>query len=219
VRLDGQQVAIYQQQTESVRIDSHNNLFIDGVKVALSEEQQQALDSYRANLNEYLPRARELARNGIELMTSLLDDIAVSLHNSEAFNEVKRALEELLRGFEQRYQKGDEFVLQQAAFSDAYANLQQDFTLVQDTFNAEFFSSAFTALSESMQQEGGLNLTALKERMVELKSKLSGQLSEQSATMQQRAEQYCDDLEQVAEQEQMLHEKIPQLKDYKVLLI
>lgn len=219
VRLDGQQVEIHSQQAKDVLIDAQSNLFIDGVKVNLDAAQQQALDAYRTNMNTYLPRARELARSGVELLKSILDDLAVSLESSEAFNKVKRALDELLRSFEQRYQKGDQFVLQQAAFSDFYANWREDLALAQETVNAEFFSSAFDLLSQSMREEGGLNLMALKESMLKLQARLSGEMEQQSSTMQQQASQYCDDLQQVAEQEKKLHDKIPELKGYQVFLI
>ncbi|WP_375753054.1 DUF2884 family protein [Vibrio sp. HN007] len=219
VHLDGEQVKIYQNDTPKVLIDQNNQLFINGEKVDLSSSQQAALDSYRANLNAYLPKAKEIARDGLALMNDVLDDVAVSFNNSEAFNNVKKALEEFLSSLERRYYKEDGFVMQQAAFSDAYANWKQDFAKAKETFNAEFFTSAFEALSQKMKSEGGINLTAMKEELVSLQQNLSSKVQAESQELQQDAKQYCEDVEKVAEEEQMLHEKIPELKDYQVFLI
>ena len=219
VHLDGAQVEIYQQDAPSVLIDKDNNLFINGEKIDLDAVQQDAIEAYRQSLNEYLPRAKEIARNSLELAKSLLDDLAVSFNNSEAFNSVKQALEAFFGKLEKRYQKGNDFVLQEAAFSDAISNWKQDFEDAKSTFNAEFFSSAFNALSEQMKGEGGINLTELKNKLVELQSNLDTKLQSESKEIKKDAQQYCDDLEKVAEEEKMLHEKIPELKDYKVFLI
>ncbi|MDG3087381.1 DUF2884 family protein [Vibrio hannami] len=219
VHLDGKQVEIYQDDVPKVLIDQDNQLFINGQKMELSATQQAALDSYRSNLNEYLPKAKEIARDGLALMNDVLDDIAVSFNNSEAFNNVKKVLEEFLTKLEKRYYKEDGFVMQKAAFSDAFNNWKQDFADARETFNSEFFSSAFDALSQKMKQEGGINLTELKEELMSLKQNLDGKLQADSAELQQDAQQYCEDVEKVAEEEKMLHEKIPELKDYQVFLI
>lgn len=219
VHLDGDQVEIYQQDAPQVLIDKDNNVFINGEKLDLDSIQRDAVDQYRQNMNEYLPKAKEIAKDGLALAKSILDDISTSFDNSEAFNNVKQALEEFFNSLEQRYQKGDEFVLQEAAFGDAMTNWKEDFAAAKETFNAEFFSSAFDAMAEQMKQEGGLNLTELKNKMVELQANLDSKLKSESTEIKQDAQQYCDDLEKVAEEEKMLHEKIPELKDYKVFLI
>ena len=219
VHLDGAQVEIYQQDSPQVLIDKDNNVFINGKKLDLDAVQREAVESYRQSMNEYLPKAKEIARNGLELAKSILDDIATSFNNSEAFNDVKKALEDFFNGLEKRYQKGNEFVLQEAAFGDAMSNWKEDFSAAKETFNSEFFSSAFTALSEQMKQEGGINLTEMKDKMLELQASLDSKLKSESKALKKDAEQYCGDLEKVAEEEKMLHEKIPELKDYKVFLI
>ncbi|MDV7104763.1 DUF2884 family protein [Vibrio sp. TH_r3] len=219
VHLDGQKVEIVQKDTSKVVIDQDNNVYINGEKLDLNTMQQQAVESYRQNMNTYVPKVVDIARDGLTLAQNTLDDLAQSFNNSEAFNNVKQALEEFFNSIEQRYQKDDQFVLQEAAFSDAISNWRQDFSAARETFNSEFFSSAFNAISEQMKAEDGLNLTELKDKLGELQASLRTKLEAESKTIQQDATQYCGDLEKVAEEEQMLHEKIPELKDYQVFLI
>ncbi len=112
-----------------------------------------------------------------------------------------------------------EFVLQSEAFSSFMDNWEQDVAKAKEVFNKEFFSSAFTALQEKMSEEGGLNLTELSKQMDELKTRMSETMKVQSESLKQQAEDYCDSLNDVAEQEQDLQKKIPELKDYQVFTI
>jgi len=219
VRLDGTQVEIYQDDSPKVLIDGDNNVFINGKKLDLNQMQRDAIASYREHMNEYVPRAKQIARDGLDLAQSALDDVAASFNNTDAFNNVKHALKGFFNKLEQRYQKEDKFVLQEAAFDDAVTRWKDDFSAAKETFNSEFFSSAFSALSEQMKDEGGLNLTEMKDKMMDLQASLRTKFKSESKDIEQDAIEYCDDLEKVAEEEKMLHQKIPELKNYKVFLI
>ncbi|USD64692.1 YggN family protein [Vibrio sp. SCSIO 43136] len=219
VRVDGEQVKVYQQGNPKVLIDENNNLFIDGKQIELDAMQEEAINSYREKMNHYLPKAKQIAQDGVDLAKEIVDDISTSFDNSEAFDNVRTAIDQFYADLEARYYQEGEFRLKEQAFADVWSNWQANFDAMLDNFNSEFFSSAFTALSEKMKAEGGINLTELKEKMAELKASLESKVSEESEQIQQQAEQYCDDLEGVATEEQQLHEKIPQLKNYRVFTI
>ncbi|GMQ47317.1 YggN family protein [Vibrio sp. 10N] len=218
VHLDGEQVEIVKASSK-VLIDEDNNLFINGKAIELSQLQQDALESYRENMNKYVPQAKELASNGLELTNDLIDDVAESFDNSEAFQNVKQAVGEFFADVQSRYEENGDFVLKSEAFSSFMDNWEQDLAKAKEVFNKEFFSSAFTALQQKMSAEGGLNLTELSKQMDELKAKMSDTMKEQSESLKQQAEEYCDSLNDVAEQEQQLQKTIPELKDYQVFTI
>jgi hypothetical protein len=153
------------------------------------------------------------------MTNDLLDDVAQSFDNSQAFQNVKDALAEFFADVESRYYQGGEFVLKSEAFSSFMDNWQEDLAKAREVFNSEFFSSAFTALSEKMKAEGGLNLSELSEEMDKLKSRLAETMANQQDTLKEQAADYCDSLNDVAEQEQELQQKIPELKDYQVFTI
>ncbi|SEG55487.1 Protein of unknown function [Vibrio hangzhouensis] len=218
VHLDGEQVEIVKSSSK-VLIDEDNNLYIDGRAIELDSLQQDALDSYRENMNKYVPKAKELAENGLDLTNDLIDDVAESFDNSEAFQNVKQAVGEFFADIKSRYENDGDFVLKSEAFSSFMDNWEQDLAKAKEVFNTEFFSSAFTALQEKMKDEGGLNLTELSRQMDELKTRMSETMKAQSESLKLQAKEYCDSLNEVAEQEQQLQKKIPELKDYQVFTI
>ncbi|CCN36318.1 conserved hypothetical protein [Vibrio nigripulchritudo SO65] len=219
VHLDGHEVEVYQQGQAKVLIDKDNNVFINGEKLSLSEWQAQAVDTYREKMNEYVPRAKDIANNGADLAKDIVDDVSASFDNSEAFSNVKTAIDDFYSELESRYYQEGEFILKENAFKDAFSNWKKDFEGAMQTFNGEFFSSAFSALSEKMKTDGGINFTEMQKQMSALKDSLKEKIQGQSKEIRKEAQQYCEQLKDVATEEQKLHEKIPELKDYPVFLI
>ena len=70
-----------------------------------------------------------------------------------------------------------------------------------------------------MKAEGGLNLTEMADTMSELKERIAKRLEEHSVDVEKQSHEFCDSLDNMAEQEQELHKKIPQLKDYQIFTI
>ena len=88
ISLDGEQVEITQADGGSAKLDGDNNLYIHGKKIALSEEQQQALQTYREQMNAYIPQAKKMADESVALANDLIDDVAQSLDAPDAFDDV-----------------------------------------------------------------------------------------------------------------------------------
>lgn len=219
VHLNGTALEIYQDGTSNVLINKNNDLYIHGEKIELDEMQQQAIESYREKMNVYLPRAKDIANDGLNLANDIIDDVSMSFDSSASFDKVKVALEAFFADVEARYYQDDEFVLQKDAFDSFVQNWRKDFDKAQEVFNSEFFTSAFDAMSEKMKQEGGINFTELANNMAELKERLAAKVAQQSKAIEKEAQNYCESLDEMAEQEQQLHQTIPELKDYQVFTI
>ncbi|MDE1221045.1 YggN family protein [Vibrio aestuarianus] len=219
VHLDGEKVEIIKTSTDKVLIDDHNSLYIDGERVELDAEQQSALEKYRENINTALPKAKQLASDGLALANDILDDVAASIDSPNAFDNVKQSMTEFFANIESRYYQDGDLVLPAQTFESMSETWAEDFEKAKALFNQEFIESAFTALSSKMQQEGGLNLTELANTIAELKNKLAIRINEYSTQIQKESEDFCESLDNMVEQEQQLHQKIPELKDYQVFTI
>jgi hypothetical protein len=217
VRLDGEQVEIYQTGSPKVMIDEDNNVFINGEKLDLDAMQREAVRQYREKMNEYLPKAKELAKDGLNMANDILDDVAETIGNSEAFDNVRQALKEFYRKQEEKHQQGDQYVLQEASFSEGADSWSEQFAEMKELFTDEFVSSAFDAVAKNMKQDGGINFTQLTDQLAALKAKVEQRFSQDD--IREKADSYCDSLDEMAEEEQTLQEKIPELKDYSVFLI
>lgn len=219
VRLDGEVLEIHQTNGDKAVVDGSNHLYIHGEKIELNSDQQAAIEEYRENLNAYLPRARQVAQESLALANDIIDDIAVSLDAPDAFDNVKAAVKDFFSEVESRYYREGDWILPADSFASMTESWSDDFKRAQEIFNKEFISSAFDAMSSKMKQEGGLNLSAMSESMAELKSKVQQRLQQHSKEIEQQTQEFCDSLEDMADQEQELLQKIPELKNYQVFTI
>ena len=74
-------------------------------------------------------------------------------------------MQEFYASIEQRYYKEGDLILPADSFSSLSETWNQDLEDAKKLFNKEFISSAFTAMSEKMKAEDGLNLTQITETM------------------------------------------------------
>ncbi|MDE1252414.1 YggN family protein [Vibrio aestuarianus] len=219
VHLDGEKVEIIKTSTDKVLMDDQNNLYIHGERVELDAEQQSALEKYQEDINTALPKVKQLASDGLALANDILDDVAASIDSPNAFDKVKQSMTEFFADIESRYYQGDDLVLPAQTFESMSETWAEDFEKAKALFNQEVIASAFEALSSKMQQEGGLNLTELANTIAELKDKLAVRINEYSTQIQKENDDFCESLDNMVEQEQQLHQKIPELKDYQVFTI
>ncbi len=219
MHLKNQSVSVYQQQQPKVVIDQNNDVYINGDKLDLSDIQRKAVASYREKIRTYIPKAKKIANDGIELADNAIDDIGDSFNSKGSFGNVKKAVADFYANIEARYYNDGEWVLKKDAVAQALKNWQQDSSAAMERFNGEFFSSGFNVLSQKMQLQGGVNLTELQQQMIEMKARLESKLKNNSQQLQQQVNQYCDDLKGLATEEKQLHQQVPQLQSYPVFVI
>ncbi|OIQ25762.1 YggN family protein [uncultured Vibrio sp.] len=219
IHLNTNQLEVVQVSGDSAVVDSDNDLYISGEKVELNAEQKNALKQYREDINQYLPQAKKIASDSLALANDIVDDIAESLEAPEAFEDVKASMKAFLADLEARYYKEGDLVVPADSFDSMTQSWSEDFEKAKELFNKEFIASAFDAMSEKMQKEGGLNLTELADSLAELKAKVEQRLEEHDLNVEKQTEEFCESLDGMAEQEEQLHQKIPALKDYQLFTI
>ncbi|MEZ9230436.1 YggN family protein [Vibrio amylolyticus] len=219
IHLNTHQLEVVQASGDSAVVDNANDLYIGGEKVDLTADQKSALKQYREDINQYLPQAKKIASDSLALANDIIDDVAESLEAPEAFDDMKASMKSFLADLEARYYKEGDLVLPADSFNTMTQSWSEDFEKAKALFNKEFIASAFDAMSEKMQKEGGLNLTELADSLAELKAKVEQRLEEHDLNVEKQTEEFCDSLDGMAEQEEQLHQKIPALKDYQLFTI
>ncbi|RBM40035.1 YggN family protein [Vibrio tarriae] len=219
VHLNTQRIEILRTSSDKALIDKQNNLYIQGKRVSLSADQQAAVRQYREQLTSLLPKAQRWADDSLKLANQLVDDVALSLEAPQAFNNVKTSIATLFAEAKAEYFKNGDLVVPAEKFAAMQARWQQKLAQGKEVLTQQFFTSAFDVMASKMQQEGGVNLSQLGKNMADLKNKLDSKLKEQSSTFEKQGREWCDSLNKMTQQEQQLHKKIPQLKNYQVFTI
>lgn len=219
VHLNTQRVEILRSSSDKALIDKQNNLYIQGKKMVLSADQQAAVRQYRDLLTSMLPKAQRWADDSLKVANQLVDEVAVSLEAPQAFENVKKSMATFFAQAKAQYFKNGDLVVPAETFESMQNRWQQELSRGREMLTQQFFASAFDVMANKMQQEGGLNLTQLGKNMGDLKNKLDEKVKEQTATFEKQGQEWCDALNKMTQQEQQLHKKIPQLKNYQVFTI
>ncbi|MPW37052.1 YggN family protein [Vibrio sp. B1Z05] len=219
LHLDGQAVQIIDANGHKAVIEQNKGLSINGQSVELNVKQQQLLEHYRQQLNESIPKIREVGQSGVALANEVLDDVSAKFNNTDAFNNVRTSISDYYAKLEKRYYHDGEWVLKPNAFSNMHDNWQKDFADARRVFNSEFFASAFVVLQEKFASEDGVNFTELQKQLGELKVSIQKKLKEHSPEITEKAQNYCDSMDKLAKDEKTLVESIPQLKNYQLFEI
>ncbi|OBT06542.1 chemotaxis protein [Vibrio sp. UCD-FRSSP16_10] len=219
VHLDGKGVRIIDAKGHKAIIDEKKGLSIEGKTIELSHQQQQALDQYRKQLNETIPKVQEVGRSGVALANEVLDDVSAKFNNTHAFDNVRQAISDFYVKLEKRYHHDGEWVLKPNALSAMHNNWQKDLADARQVFNTEFIASAFTVMQEKFAAEGSVNFTELQNEMVELQTSIKKKLKAHSSEITEKAQNYCDSMDQLAKEEQSVVKTIPELKKYQLFNI
>ncbi|WP_428774611.1 DUF2884 family protein [Vibrio sp.] len=219
IHMDDSRVEILQTSGESAVLDARDGLYLHGERVELSPDQQAALQQYRQDMQAYLPRARQFAQQGLAMANDIIDDVAASLDAPHAFDQLKISVKQMYDDIEARYYKDGDLIVPATNIDELTKSWEEDINRAMEVFSKEFFSNAFVAMSDKMKQQEGINLSELADSMAKLSDKISQRLAEYQQQMQQQRDDFCESLDEMSEQEQQLHQKIPQLKDYQVFTI
>lgn len=219
VHLNTQRVEILRTVSDTALIDKQNNLYIQGQKIALTVDQKNAVRRYREQLVNMVPKAQRWADDSLKSANQLVDEVATSLEAPQAFDNVKQSMATFFADAKAQYFKNGDMIVPAETFEAMQNRFQQQFSRGNEVLTQQFFASAFDVMSTKMQKEGGLNLTQLGKNMADLKTKLDVKLKEQTSTFEKQGQEWCDALNEMTQQEQQLHKKIPQLKNYQVFTI
>ncbi|MGR5167565.1 DUF2884 family protein [Vibrio astriarenae] len=219
VNVSAEHLEIVESDGSRLAIASDNSVTLRGESLQLSPEQQQAMEDYKQRLADYGPKVKKLTDDGLALALDIVDDIAASIDAPTAFDDLKTAMTDYFSGLQARYYNQGDFTIPATSFDEFIAQWDVEMDQAKALFTSEFFEDAFAAMSEKMDQDGGLNLTQMADDMAKLKAKLEQRFREHANQLKQDKDGLCEELEGLKQQEQELHRKIPELENYRVFTI
>jgi len=216
VKVTPQQIQILRNSQPLYRVTDNHQLYIDGVKIHLTEQQQSLLDQYYRLIQELAPQISQLVSQGLTLVkqaiSSLLngftDDNKSASHVEYIANQLEQRLAPLIN------QPAGQYLLSK----ELTGSNPEEFSQIMAQ---ELKQLASVATTEILALLGQMIMTG-QAHWQEAQKKLqqfSQQLNQQGAELEQEANQLCQKMEQLDALEHQLHRSIPQLAQYNVIKI
>lgn len=218
IHINNGQVSVYQEGQPKMMIDENNNVFINGKPLDLNAMQRRAVDAYRNGVQEYLPKVADLANDGVGIATDILEEVSASFDSKESFASVESWIDEYEKKARETFYQDGEFVMPTDMFADVDPSWKTEFDDAMKSVSVESMSALFAALSAEMKS-GEMNFTELQRKFSELKRRIEEHIQTRSSDISEKANRLCDSVKGLAEEEQQLHNVIPELKDYQMFEI
>ncbi|MGF1726984.1 YggN family protein [Photobacterium nomapromontoriensis] len=213
IHIADDQVSIYQEGRAKLLIDDNNQLFINGKKIDLDVAQQQAMQAYSDHVKQYLPQMAAIADDGVLIAKDMIDELSASFDGNEAFAGANQLVKKYSEEAKQKFYKDGEFVMPADIFSTVDGQWKQDFEHAIKNVSAESMAGILAALSNEMKN-GDLNFTEFQQKLSDLKTRMQTRIQERSGDVAEKANNLCDSIQGLAEEEKQLQHMIPELKNY-----
>ena len=218
IHIAGEQVSVYQDGQPKMMIDENNQIYINGKRLALDSMQQQAINAYSQGVKEYLPKMADIADDGVSIASDILAEVSESFDSKDSFAKVETLIDEYGQKAQQKFYQDGEFVMPADLFENVGSDWKQEFEQAMKHVSVESMSGLFSALSQEMK-EGEINFSQLQEKFSELKLRIEEKVRSRSGEISTKANELCDSITDLAEEEKELHRAIPELKDYQMFEI
>lgn len=218
IHIAGEQVSVYQGGQPKMMIDENNQVFINGERLELDALQQKAIDAYSHGVKEYLPQMADIADDGVGIASDILNEVSARFDSKESFAKVESLIDDYSQKAHQKFYQDGEFVMPADIFSTVDADWKQEFEQAMKHVSMESLSGLFSALSQEMKN-GELNFSELQQQFAELKASIEEKVRSRSGEVASKANDLCDSIKGLAEEEKELHRVVPALKDYQMFEI
>ncbi|AZG74212.1 YggN family protein [Shewanella livingstonensis] len=193
-------------------------LYVDGKKVTLNDNQQKLLTQYSEELSRQVPDVIDLVGDVVSVATQ-----AVNMALTPIFGEAAGAqIDKLMVGIQKRvdtmaYQQGDKFYLGSTETSIEQAFNHEFEQEMEQMVTNSMGSLMMTLGSQIMSSEGGTfeqKMNTFSQKMDNVGADIEKQLESQSKGLEQRANKVCDNFEELLVLESRTRQAIPELAPY-----
>ncbi|ELR64830.1 Methyl-accepting chemotaxis protein [Photobacterium marinum] len=218
IHIDGEQVSVYQEGQPKMLIDENNQVYINGKKVDLDAMQQRAVAAYSHGVKEYLPKMADIANDGVGIAGDILNEVSSSFDSKASFAKVEALIGEYGQKAHDKFYQNGEFVMPADMFQTVDTDWKQEFDQAMKHVSVESMSGLFAALSQEMK-DGEINFTELQKKFSEMKARIEEKVRARSGEVSEKANELCDSIQGLAQEEKELHRTIPELKNYQMFEI
>lgn len=218
IHIADEQVSVYQDGQPKMLIDENNQVYINGKRLELNAVQQQAVEAYSYGVKEYLPKMADLADDGVGIASDIVNEVSARFDSKASFAKVEGLIEDYGQKAQQKFYQDGEFVMPADMFANVDSDWKQEFEEAMKHVSMESMSGLFSALSQEMKN-GEINFTELQKQFSELKVWIEEKVRSRSGEIATKANELCDSIKDLAEEEQQLHRTVPELKNYQMFEI
>ncbi len=208
-------VEIVLENGQIAKLYQDNHLVIDNKEYPLTSEQKVVLKDYREMVVSGINQYQQLTSGYIEQIDSIIDELSSVLGDSNNLDALKTKMHSFWEQASADYYQDGQFVMGSSAFTQ----LDELWNKMKAFFDQEAMADLWATFSEGVGKLSELSFSEFASLIQELNNKIYQHWQQFSEKKEFQQKQLCDSFNQLIDQEESLHESIPELKNYQVFTI
>ncbi len=230
VIIDPSHVRIIDHSKTIIQINGVAQLFIEGREIPLNNEQQQLIAEFANGIRKQIPEIVSIAIEGVDIGLKAVNKVIGGLtgENSASQQKIQTNFDELKWRIRTRFNQS----------ANNYYIAPQDFDDFDDIFTGEFeqeieeiisdsIGTILLAVGEAMindsDNENPRNaerrISTFDERMENMGKDLELEITASAKVLEQKAEQFCEQMAELDKTESKMHQAIEQLQRFNLIEI
>ena len=207
-----------------IQINNTNQLFIGGREIELNDEQKAVLSQYTKGIQSQVQGVVSIAVESVDIGLKAVNKVVGSLtgENSDSHQKIQKKFDALQWRHRKRFNHSDQ----------SYYVAPQDFDDFDEIFSGEFeeelkeiitqsLGTILVAVGQAMSDRSEGNSEArentLDERMDSLSKDLEVEITSRAKALENKANQFCEGLEELNAIEEKLKTSIPDLNNFELI--
>ncbi|OUS28693.1 hypothetical protein A9Q98_07490 [Thalassotalea sp. 42_200_T64] len=208
-----------------VQINNHQQLFVEGKQVALTDRQQALVSEYSEQINQQVPEVVNLAIDAIDIAFHALTQVMNGLNgeNSDNHERLEQVFGKIREKVETRFNETDgNYYLAQQDFDEFDQFIEDELEGEIEELVSSSVGNLLIAVGSAMNsEEGGFDqkMEAFGERMERMGEDIEVAVEAKAEKIGLQAEQLCSNLKDLDQLEDELTASIDELAKFNLLTV
>lgn len=204
-----------------VQINHDKQLFIRGVEIILTKEQQELVNEFSIGLRKELPEIVTIAMDSMELGFNALDQVIQGLSGTDTARGINEHFDELKGGLLKRFARsGDNFYIAPQGMSELEDFFKDELSNQVREIVTGSLKVMLAAMGEAYNRSESViegQTIDMGERVELISSEVEKSLEYNASRFAEKSRAFCKRFETLEETETRLQKQIPSLYQYDIL--
>jgi len=217
IRITADRIEVIGADSVLMQISNEDQLLIADKPVRLTEQQRQLVKAYSLQVRDTVPAIVDIALEGVELGLTAVTEVFYGLLDTEPPASLTTALGRIKTRVDQRLSRESGNIYLDARGVSDFDSVMEKLEPEIEALTTVALGEVFTHIGNSLKAEDSSlaeSITRMNERMEGFSERLETRLERQAETLSARADELCQQLQDLQLAELELQDAIPAAKPF-----
>lgn len=218
ININGSDISLSEDEKVQVRIDSSNNLYLDGEHQDLTGRQKELLAAYAGDVREFLPVVNEIAVDATTLALEAVSDVSETLlvNSPDAADKIQARVQEIAEGLRSHVSQSHLYSQKLEAYIEDSEFEEELESLIREVVADMVQGNIGTVIAAAMRGDEA-EVKAFEEKMEKFGRDMEEKYERKAEEIELKAEKLCELVEEMDKKEDLFIEEFSEYKPYQLV--